>query len=71
MPDSPSQRTPQGWGCAAGVLAFSAITLSGMTLGLQPETILLRATAGGALVALGVLTVALVIQTAMTPSDKD
>ena len=59
------------WGTALGVLAASGTTLCGTIIGLEPETILLRALVAGGLVGLGIqLTAAMVIR-AVAPHDEE
>lgn len=57
MTEGTTDWQPQLWGVAIGLLAFSVATLVGITTGLEPETIFLRAGTGG-LAAGGVTVVA-------------
>lgn len=47
MTEGTTDWQPQTWGVAIGLLAFSVATLVGITTGLEPETICLRAGTGG------------------------
>jgi hypothetical protein len=44
--------SPRNWGAACAVLTASAVTLIGIVIGLEPETILLRTTVSGAAVGI-------------------
>jgi hypothetical protein len=44
--------TPRNWGSACAILAASAVTLTGVAIELEPETILLRSTVSFVVVGL-------------------
>lgn len=60
----------QPWGLATGLLAGCVITLIGVLLDLQPDTILLRALLGGSLIG-GLTSVVVRSCRAMLPDGDD
>ncbi len=65
---SPPQR-PALWGAAIGLLAMSLATVVGVIAGLEPETILLRATIGGGVAAAVTAITAIVVQSSASAGD--
>lgn len=61
--------SPRNWGTVAAVLMSSLVTLAGVALQLEPETVLFRSAASGGVVFLAVAVTASVCR--QPPADAD